>query len=116
MDILTVCFVINILDVNDNSPVFDDIEEFFIVDTSNSTEIVFGSVRATDPDFGEIVVYSIKSDDSCSNITINPNSGQLKTTDIIDREVTDTIKCVVTAMDKGADYCSSSATVYIYMQ
>ena len=87
-------------------------EEFFILmETTNNTEIVFGSVRATDPDLGNVVAYSISSVDLCANITINPNNGQLKTTEIIDREVADTITCVVTAMDSGANFCATSATV-----
>ncbi len=109
---VTVFIVINILDVNDNDPVFDSFEEFFsIVETNIKTETVFGIVRATDADLGNVVVYSILSEDSCSNITINPQNGQLRTTDIVDRELTETIECVVTAADNGTFPRSTSTIV-----
>ena len=115
LNIFAVSIKINILDVHDNNPVFDDTENFYFVETTNKTETVFGTIRATDPDLGEVIAYSISSDGWCANLTINPNTGRLKTTDIIDHEVTDTIQCVITAVDNGTTPCSSVTTVNAFI-
>ena len=115
LNIFAVSIIINILDVHDNNPVFDDTENFYFVETTNKTETVFGTIRATDPDLGEVIAYSISSDGWCANLTINPNTGRLKTTDIIDHEVTDTIQCVITAVDNGTTPCSSVTTVNAFI-
>ena len=50
-----------ISDVNDNNPVFNDLNQSPIVE-GNATVIgtVFGSVRATDIDVNNIITYSIR--------------------------------------------------------
>ena len=51
----------DISDVNDNNPVFDDLNQSFTIVEGNATVIgtVFGSVRATDIDVNNIT-YSIR--------------------------------------------------------
>ena len=51
----------DILDVNDNNPVFNDLNQSPIVE-GNATVIgtVFGSVRASDIDTNNIITYSIR--------------------------------------------------------
>ena len=58
----TVYIVVVISDVNDNNPVFDDLNQSFTIVEGNATVIgtVFGSVRATDIDVNNIITYSIR--------------------------------------------------------
>ena len=46
----------------------------------------------------------------CDNVAIDKN-GQLSTTELIDREESDLIECVVTARDSGTPTRSSSTSV-----
>jgi hypothetical protein len=46
----------------------------------------------------------------CDNVAIDKN-GQLSTTELIDREESDLIECVVTATDNGTPKRSSSTSV-----
>ncbi len=46
----------------------------------------------------------------CDNVAIDKN-GQLSTTELIDREESDLIECVVTATDSGTPTRSSSTSV-----
>ena len=57
----TVYIVVIISDVNDNNPVFNDLNQSPIVE-GNATVIgtVFGSVRASDIDTNNIITYSIR--------------------------------------------------------
>ena len=52
----------DILDVNDNNPVFDYLNQSFTIVEGNATVIgtVFGSVRASDIDTNNIITYSIR--------------------------------------------------------
>ena len=52
----------DISDVNDNNPVFDDLNQSFPIVEGNATVIgtVFGSVRATNIDVNNIITYSIR--------------------------------------------------------
>jgi hypothetical protein len=62
IEISIVYIVVNILDVNDNDPVFDVLDKEFFVVEGNATVVgtVFGSVRATDVDANNLVTYSLR--------------------------------------------------------
>jgi flagellar basal body L-ring protein FlgH len=53
---------VDISDVNDNNPVFVDVDQSFTIVEGNATVIgtVFGSVRASDIDTDNIITYSIR--------------------------------------------------------
>ncbi|KAK4025229.1 hypothetical protein OUZ56_014304 [Daphnia magna] len=104
--------VVNIADVNDNNPVFDQATNVFTIVEGNATAIgtVFGYIQASDIDESNIITYSLSF---CDNVTIDARNGQLSTTTLIDREEKDLIECDVTATDNGNPPRSSTTSIRI---
>ncbi|XP_057368096.1 cadherin-23-like [Daphnia carinata] len=104
--------VVNIADMNDNNPVFDQTSNEFSIVEGNATAVgtVFGYIRASDIDESNVITYSLNL---CDNVVINAKNGQLSTTALIDREVNDVIECTVTATDNGNPTRSSTTSIRI---
>lgn len=58
----SVYVVVNIADVNDNNPVFDQATNVFTIVEGNATAIgtVFGYIQASDIDESNIITYSLR--------------------------------------------------------
>ena len=121
---------INIIDLNDNSPVwavyFYEAEVYENVPTGSS--II--SVRATDPDLVDSVVdsltgtvryvvtnglvrYSIASGDPLSQFAVNPETGDVSTMGILDREKQDLYRIVLNASDGGGRFALAQLVVTV---
>ncbi|KAL1509863.1 hypothetical protein ABEB36_004537 [Hypothenemus hampei] len=99
----------NVLDLNDNTPVFDPMSysnEIFENTTVGSSVV---TVSATDLDSGENgrIDYSIISGDPNGDFEIFPN-GTISTRQILDRETISLYNLIVTATDRGPETRLSS--------
>ncbi|XP_052236766.1 protocadherin Fat 3-like isoform X1 [Dreissena polymorpha] len=103
---------INILDVNDNAPVFQP--DMYILYLGNTTEKgqIVGIVRANDSDIGDngIVNYSFKTR-SGKSYFINGSSGEISL--VSPDHVRDIEQLVVIATDQGTPRYEASAVVYV---
>nr|XP_054754586.1 protocadherin Fat 4-like [Lytechinus pictus] len=103
-----------VLDVNDNSPLFDQAVYFAIVGEEQSGQVQVASVSATDEDSlnnGD-VSYSITSGDTDNAFDIN-SSGVITTTQPLDREMVASYILTVKATDGGNPSQSGSAIVVV---
>ena len=96
---------IQILDVNDQTPKFVDVEPFRVVEGQSGALV--GKVEAKDNDIGEnaIVFYSIGNNDNLIEsppFEINEQSGEIKTIQDLDFETQNTWYLVVQARDRDA--------------
>ena len=106
--------IVDILDENDNTPVFEKEEYLAAVHENNRIGQFIIKVNATDPDSdknGE-VHYHI-SDDPGNYFRINEHSGIVTANAELDREKMDLVKFYVVAVDQGRPKMSSSAVVSV---
>ena len=109
----TVCVYVEIIDVNDNTPLFNE--------TSYQTKISEASVvgdfvirvSTSDLDIGQnaVVMYSIT--DGSDHFTINSNTGVVMVLADLDRETRGEHNITVIATDAGAPPLSSTTTVNV---
>ena len=59
----------------------------------------WGTVSASDPDAGDSWTYAIT--DASGNFTIDPNSGEIRTTGALDHEAQDSYTVTIAATDAG---------------
>ena len=105
---------INILDVNDNMPVFQRLNYSFTVVENYPLGTVIGRIVASDPDAGKNgqLTYSLTGEDA-SLFTVNERTGTLRTAFSFDREKIDFYLFKVVACDKGSPIALSTiAWVY----
>uniref|UniRef100_A0A2C9JDZ0 Cadherin domain-containing protein n=1 Tax=Biomphalaria glabrata TaxID=6526 RepID=A0A2C9JDZ0_BIOGL len=107
-------FVVNVVDVNDNRPIFTEATYFGNVMENQRVAVPILTVTAHDFDSGEYgrVTYTIE--DAYSRVfSMDPNSGQLLLIDQLDREKTPRFEFYVIARDNGPGRLSSSAIIII---
>lgn len=106
---------ITLLDINDNSPLFDSPS----YQTSVSENATIGTpvltVIATDADIGNngLVTFSISSQQTPLPFTIDSTSGKIEVSQLLDRETVDSYDIVVTATDSGNTPRSSTANLEV---
>ena len=91
-----------VLDENDNSPRFVNVQNFTVVENARIDTAV-GSVSATDSDAGRNgeVRFSIVEGNDGNVFQINPISGQITVNGAIDREMQTSYKLTIMASDRG---------------
>ena len=99
-------FLIQITDVNDNSPVFSADVYTATVPENTATGTPIGSVLATDIDAG--INREIDYTTNSSRFSID-NEGLITVNDVLDYEVTDRIVLLVTATDRGTPSLEDTA-------
>lgn len=105
---------IQIIDVNDNSPVFLSFGPFTIPENSPPSSI--GFVEATDIDPVNVsITYYILSDNNDSFV-IDSITGEISSTRLLDREVQDIYAIVVQARDNGVPPLSTNVIVFITVE
>ena len=105
---------VEVIDVNDNAPVFTQVEYFVTMAENSAPGTQILKVEARDPDSGRNGTVSYKLDHNPGNIfTVDLQSGVIRTTINIDREQTETLVFSVVAQDMGHDSKSSSAIVTV---
>ncbi|XP_028314891.1 protocadherin alpha-8-like [Gouania willdenowi] len=112
---------LDVLDVNDNSPLFTSSPYIFYVAENNIAGLPIFAVCATDADEGENaeVTYSLHYKGSKSQITsfmnINQANGQISALKSFDFEAVKTFQFQVVATDSGTPSLSSNVTVHVFI-
>nr|XP_023660997.1 protocadherin-16-like [Paramormyrops kingsleyae] len=109
---------ITVLDENDNAPSFVQVpsgrELVMQVQDSLPPGSLIGTVHAKDPDEGEngTVFYSL-SGPRAERFSLNPNTGELRTSAPLSRAERDEYRLTVTATDRGLPPQSSTCALHI---
>ncbi|XP_053321597.1 protocadherin gamma-B2-like [Spea bombifrons] len=113
---------LEILDVNDNAPVFIKSTYFAYVPENNLPGTTLYSIHASDIDYGDNskVVYSISSTNTegfpvSSFLSINIETGVIYAQRSFDYEQHKEFAIVITAKDNGSPSLSSNATLMIHI-
>ncbi|XP_064181982.1 protocadherin gamma-C5-like isoform X11 [Anguilla rostrata] len=109
---------VNVLDINDNAPQFENTVYEIPVEENAQTQTVIGAVRAEDLDEGSNadIMYSFGSrtpDTILKRFTINPITGEITLNSVIDYEESSSFKFDVRASDKGTPSMESHCTVRV---
>ena len=114
----TTVVLIQVIDVNDNSPKFTSqvYEEYISESAKVGTQIQ--QVHASDRDFGENsnLNYTIRNPPPDMPISIDLKTGSLRTTRMLDREKQSTYRFIIEAKDNGKPPHSATASVVIHVQ
>ncbi|XP_061092838.1 protocadherin gamma-C5-like [Conger conger] len=113
---------INILDVNDNPPIFSQPSYVVYVKENGVPGTILCSVSASDPDLGENAKISYSILDSkvqdvsvSSYIYINSDNGSIYSMHSFDYEKLKVFQVQVQAKDQGSPSLSSNATVHVFI-
>ncbi|XP_074065061.1 protocadherin beta-1-like [Macrotis lagotis] len=111
---------VQILDINDNPPLFNQSSYTLYVTENNRPSIMIGVVNATDSDSGQNakVTYSIWSEDKSASfsspfISINSENGHIYILKTLDYEEIKDFKVTVRASDSGYPSLNTNVTVYV---
>ncbi|XP_050167803.1 protocadherin beta-15-like [Myiozetetes cayanensis] len=111
-------FTVDISDVNDNAPVFNQTSYTMYVRENNVPSVLVGAVSAADADVGlnAKVTYSLSAGQAaerpwCSCLSVNPESGQLFVLRALDYEQLRQSEVVVSASDAGSPPLRANVTV-----
>ncbi|CAG2195124.1 unnamed protein product [Mytilus edulis] len=106
---------IEILDVNDNPPVFENADYFFHLPASVSTGLSIGNINATDKDSGSNAVIEFSFPDTILSpyFTVNKTSGDISLSGIDLPTGKDLFQLIVIARDNGTPPLQSSCNVYV---
>ncbi|POI19271.1 hypothetical protein CIB84_016985, partial [Bambusicola thoracicus] len=111
-------FSVDISDVNDNAPVFNQTSYTMYVHENNAAALLVGAVKATDADAGPNgkVSYSVvparaAEEEPCSCVSVQSESGGVFVLRPLDYEQLRQLEVVVSAADAGSPALSSSVSV-----
>lgn len=108
--------LVELVDVNDNSPTFSQKSYFVAVKEDVSPQSSVTQVSAHDPDFGlnGLVRYSFEGGNSANGtFSIDSALGIIRTVQFLDREVHAGYELLVAAIDRGEPALYSTATVTV---
>ncbi|XP_064181971.1 protocadherin gamma-C5-like isoform X1 [Anguilla rostrata] len=113
---------VNILDVNDNPPLFSQLSYTVYVKENGAPGRILCSVTASDPDLGEnakisysILDSKIQDVSASSYIYINSENGSIYSMHSFDYEKLKVFQIQVQAKDQGSPSLSSSAAVHVFI-
>ncbi|RVE67603.1 hypothetical protein OJAV_G00104590 [Oryzias javanicus] len=112
----TLSLMVSVYDVNDNSPVFDQLSYEVIILESEPVNSRFFKVEATDKDSGlnGEIMYDIAGGNTGDMFGIFPD-GQLYIKAELDREVQDRYNLVLVAKDRAVEPLSASVNVTVIL-
>ncbi|XP_023371473.1 protocadherin-1 isoform X4 [Otolemur garnettii] len=107
---------VQVVDVNDNAPVFtQSITEVAFPENNKPGEVV-AEVTASDADSGSNaeLVYSLEPEPAAKGLfTISPETGEIRVKTSLDREQRDSYELKVVAADRGSPSLQGTATVLV---
>ena len=98
--------------ITNEAPSFGDTAVSLEVEENVPTGTVVGTVRATDPDQGDTLSYSLRGTDA-SSFDINANTGQLTTNTSIDYESKSSYEVTVVATDPSLEEAEVTVTITV---
>ncbi|NWX10846.1 PCDB4 protein, partial [Caloenas nicobarica] len=118
----TQTFTVDISDVNDNAPVFNQTSYTMYVHENNVPTVLVGAVSAADADVGPNakVTYSLAlanatKEPPCSCISVNSENGDVFVLRPLDYEQVKQIEVLVSASDAGSPPLSTNVTIRLVM-
>ena len=110
--------LVNVVDINDNSPVFTHNFYNFSVIEEIQENVTVGTVLALDRDSGKnaVVRYGIVGDHANEAFFIEPLTGNIKTRIRLDRETDSSIDFLVIAYDNGIPQLSGTTSVRVKIE
>ncbi|KAI8745631.1 protocadherin wing polarity protein stan, partial [Biomphalaria glabrata] len=109
---------VRVIDVNDNSPMFNEMSYSASIDENVVIGTSVVQVQAEDKDSGNngLVVYSVLNPPKLFPFQIDSETGWIKTSGQVDRETQSMYTFVVKAQDKGDPPLSATTTVVITLK
>uniref|UniRef100_A0A6I8NQ13 Protocadherin 1 n=1 Tax=Ornithorhynchus anatinus TaxID=9258 RepID=A0A6I8NQ13_ORNAN len=107
---------VQVVDVNDNAPVFAQALTEVAIPENNVPGELVAQVAATDADAGSNaeVVYSLEPEPAARDLfSITPDSGQIRVLASLDREQREAYELKVLAADRGSPSLQGTATVAV---
>ena len=101
---------LNVNDINE-APINVALTGNGSVDENLAAGALVGTVSASDPDAGDSWTYSLT--DASGNFTIDPNSGEIRTTGALDHEAQDSYTVTIAATDAGGLTTSQTVTLNV---
>ncbi|KAK9891679.1 hypothetical protein WA026_015647 [Henosepilachna vigintioctopunctata] len=111
----TALITVNVLDTNDNSPVFTKSSYEFSIQENLPRNSNVGSVLAKDADFEDNAVVRYHLIPNNTSFQINAITGQIFTREPLDRESKDSYDITVEARDQGSPSRSSRMPIKIHV-
>uniref|UniRef100_A0A8B9SJU5 Cadherin domain-containing protein n=1 Tax=Anas platyrhynchos TaxID=8839 RepID=A0A8B9SJU5_ANAPL len=118
----TQTFTVDISDVNDNAPIFNQTSYTMYVRENNIPGVLVGAVNAVDSDAGPNakVTYSLRTvhpteQDPCSCISVNSENGHVFVLRPLDYEQVRQLEVLVSATDAGSPPLSTNVTVRLHV-
>lgn len=105
--------IVNVLDANDNAPVFEQDFYEFSVEENVPRNTIVGKVSAEDIDVGINAEIRYNLITNNTNFQINTKNGEIVTRELLDREAAAKIDLMVEAHDMGTSSHSSRVTVQV---
>lgn len=109
----TCTVVVNVLDLNDNAPVFSQASYAFSQLENIAVGDMVGVVAASDADFAINQVFAFSIVPRARPFAVDPTSGEVYLTAALDRETQDNFVFVVRVMDAGGLFSDVNVTVLV---
>ncbi|XP_076025146.1 protocadherin alpha-C2-like [Genypterus blacodes] len=116
----TASIIINVLDINDNAPVFSQPVFTVNVTENSATGSVVLTLNATDLDEGTnselIYSYTLYTSEKTQEIfSLDPNSGEIKVKGVLDYEEAQSFEMHIQAQDRGTNPLSGHCKVMVFV-
>ena len=112
----TAVVMVEVLDVNDNAPMFDQQTVQFFTSEATPVGSVIGAVSALDRDLSSNAVITFSLEPASEFISINSETGELIIIRRLDFETLPQLDLTVVATDSGVPQLSTSAIVVLTLQ
>lgn len=109
----TTHITVNVIDSNDNDPIFSHDFYEFSVEENLKRGVVVGILKATDADLDLNAEIKYSLIPSNTSFQVNPLTGEIITREELDRELRTTYELVAEARDHGTPYRSTRVSVRI---
>ncbi|XP_068187568.1 protocadherin alpha-C2-like isoform X2 [Antennarius striatus] len=116
----TASIIINVLDINDNAPVFS--QPIYTVNVSENAAVgsVVLTLNATDLDEGTnsqlVYSYTLYTSEKTQELfSLDPNSGEIKVKGVIDYEESQSFEMFIQAQDRGTTSLSGHCKVMLFV-
>ncbi|XP_039751307.1 protein dachsous [Pararge aegeria] len=109
----TASLIVNVVDANDNDPVFSQTAYDFHVEENQKVGAFVGRIAATDADLGDNALLKYSLFPTNTSFVVNPNTGIITTKEILDREYKTSYSLFAEARDQGSLPRSSRVPISI---
>ena len=104
---------IAVLDVNDNTPVFNQTSYEFVVSEDAIVGVVIGGVAASDEDAGDNAAVEYSLGDGADVFAVDEQTGEVSVRGSLDRETVPSYSFSITANDRGMPSHSAQADITV---